>query len=68
MGKNISNSEYVIQTNGAEVCPECGHLWTEYSSGHYHDCRYFSLQDDQEEDIALEDEEPLHMPIFRPAA
>lgn len=33
-----------------ERCPECGHSWTEVGPAHFADCRYFSLDDDRDED------------------
>jgi hypothetical protein len=33
-----------------ERCSECGHLWTDSGPAHYADCRYFSLDDDRDEE------------------
>lgn len=33
-----------------ERCPECGHAWNEVGPAHFTDCRYFSLDDDRDED------------------
>jgi hypothetical protein len=33
-----------------EVCPECSHPWNDSGPAHFTDCRYFSLDDDRDED------------------
>ena len=35
-----------------ERCPECGHIWNEVGPAHFTDCRYFSLDDDRDEETA----------------
>ena len=70
MGHMTRVSEYIENGNGAEVCPECGHAWTEAGPGHEHDCRYYILEDDVDE-VEAEDEallRQLQLSLFRPAA
>ena len=31
-------------------CPECLHVWDDGGPLHFHDCRYFSLDDDRDEE------------------
>ena len=31
-------------------CPECLHVWDDGGPSHFHDCRYFSLDDDRDEE------------------
>ena len=33
-----------------EYCPECCHDWTLNGPAHFTDCRYFSLDDDRDEE------------------
>jgi hypothetical protein len=33
-----------------EYCPECDHPWTLDGPAHFDDCRYFSLDDDRDEE------------------
>ena len=70
MTRNNPLSEYVIQDDGSEVCRECGHLWSDYGSGHYHDCRYFTLEDESEDDVYEQEDVVLRSRVsqFRPAA
>ena len=35
-----------------ERCPECRHIWNEVGPAHFTDCRYFSLDDDRDEETA----------------
>ena len=35
-----------------EYCPECNHAWSPDGPAHYSDCRYFSLDDDRDEEPA----------------
>lgn len=39
----------------AEVdrCPECWHAWNEVGPAHYADCRFFSLDDDRDEEYVV---------------
>jgi hypothetical protein len=63
-------SEYFEAEDGSEVCPECGHIWNETGPGHYHDCRYFMLEDELDE-ADVEEDGSLRQPqlsLFRPAA
>ena len=50
MEKELTMSEFVLAIDGEEQCPECGHLWTDEGVAHYHDCRYFFVDGDNEED------------------
>ena len=70
MGHSRSQSEYRLRADGVEICPECGHLWSDYGAGHYHDCRYFTLEDEMEEEpIGEEDLLRLaQVSLFKPAA
>ena len=63
-------SEYIETEDGSEVCPECGHIWNETCPGHYHDCRYFTL-DVELDEVEVGEDEVLRQPqlsLFRPAA
>ncbi len=33
-----------------ERCAECSHVWDDNGPAHFTDCRYFSLDDDRDED------------------
>jgi uncharacterized Zn ribbon protein len=70
MGREKSQTEYVLQADGSEICPECGHLWNDYGAGHYHDCRYFTLGDEMEEEVFGGDDllRRAQVSLFRPAA
>ena len=69
MNPGTYESEYVLQDDGSEVCPECGHIWTENGTGHYHDCRYFTLGDTDEMDDTQEQfQHDVQLSLFRPAA
>ncbi len=52
MGQRIE--DLVFDAEVQENCPECGHSWKEDGPAHFTDCRYFSLDDDR-------DEEPLQL-------
>jgi uncharacterized Zn ribbon protein len=70
MGRKKQQTEYVLQDDGREVCPECGHLWSDYGAVHYHDCRYFMLEGEVDDDVRS-DEDVLtlaQLSLFRPAA
>jgi len=59
----------VEEVREGNQCPECGHIWTDYEQGHYHDCRYFTTTEEAEEDYELEEElRPSQLSLFRPAA
>jgi hypothetical protein len=32
--------------DGIDECPECAHIWTDGSEGHYADCRYRLYEED----------------------
>lgn len=55
-----------------EQCPECGHIWNDDEQHHYHDCRYFLLSDEREEDDFFEIDEEMSKHLkpweYRPAA
>jgi len=36
-----------------EYCPECSHTWNLEGPAHFSDCRYFSLDDDRDEESAV---------------
>jgi hypothetical protein len=40
--------EYVMHLDGMERCPECGFVWNDTGEGHYHDCRYYVLEDQED--------------------
>jgi hypothetical protein len=63
-------AEFVLTTDGQEQCPECGHLWTDEGAAHYHDCRYFFVDGDSEEDEYFFDDkiEITHLPTMKTAA
>jgi hypothetical protein len=63
-------TEFVLTTDGQEQCPECGHLWTDEGAAHYHDCRYFFIDGDSEEDEYFFDDkvETAHLPSMKTAA
>lgn len=70
MGRKSLQTEYVLQDNGREICPECGHLWSDYGAVHYHDCRYFTLEGEVEDEVYEERDELTlaQLTLFRPAA
>ncbi len=55
-----------------EQCPECGHIWIDDEQNHYHDCRYFLLEEDDSDDEFVEPNEDASPAIkswkYRPAA
>ena len=55
-----------------EQCPECGHIWIDDEQHHYHDCRYFLLSDESEDDDLFEGHEERDTTLkswkYRPAA
>jgi hypothetical protein len=45
-----------VETYGerdGEHCPECNHAWTPKGPAHFTDCRYFSLDDDRDEQPSI---------------
>ncbi len=40
-------------TDSGEHCPECGHPWYLEGPAHFTDCRYFSLDDDRDEEFPI---------------
>ena len=63
-------SEFVLTVDGREQCPECGHLWNDEGAAHYHDCRYFFVEGDSEEDEYFfeEQSEVGHITVMKTAA
>jgi hypothetical protein len=55
-----------------DQCPECGHIWSDDEQFHYHDCRYFVLaSEEDDDDFTGLNEEPnkdLLSWQYRPAA
>ncbi len=69
MRRDRMKHEDVEFVDDAEQCPECGHIWTDYEQGHYHDCRYFTLTDEGDEVFDAEvDVKSSQLSMFRPAA
>ena len=52
--------EYVMRLDGIEQCPECGHIWNDQYEGHYHDCRYFILENQEDGSSNEDDMETRH--------
>lgn len=42
--------EHIYGLEDGEHCPECSHTWTLDGPAHFTDCRYFSLDDDRDEE------------------
>ena len=69
MNGAMLSSRILVFGNGIDRCPECRHEWNDDGVCHYHDCRYFSL--DQEMDNEVDEsiyrftwaELPLSLPI-----
>jgi hypothetical protein len=62
------DAEEFDQVLESDQCPECGHIWTDYKQGHYHDCRYFTLSDESDEEFRFEEEvRPWQLSLFKPA-
>ncbi len=51
-----------IVCDESERCPECGHAWNEVGPAHFTDCRYFSLDDDRDEDPIVLPGECAYLP------
>ena len=70
MEHELTMSLYVHAIDGGDQCPECGHLWSDIGLAHYHDCRYFFVDGDSEEDECFFEEvaEPRHSPMMKTAA
>jgi len=67
--KTKKAGEEPVVADDQDQCPECGHIWTDYDQGHYHDCRYFVTADESDEDYATEENvRPSQLSLFRPAA
>jgi rRNA maturation protein Nop10 len=39
--------------DSCEHCPECGHAWYLDGPAHFADCRFFSLDDDRDEEVPM---------------
>lgn len=46
--KNRSQQTVSVEIKG---CPECHYRWDDYTQDHYPDCRYFTLDEEHEEEI-----------------
>ncbi|HTX18073.1 MAG TPA: hypothetical protein VMG34_05360 [Bacteroidota bacterium] len=62
MDREGVTSEFVLALDGKEQCPECGHLWNDEGTAHYHDCRYFYVDGENEEDDFFTEEVEEHSP------
>ncbi len=69
--------EYMFQDDLEELeapdqCPECGHIWINDEQQHYHDCRYFVLNEEDEAEDFFEEDVDAGKSIssweYRPAA
>ena len=49
--------EVQVVVEEVERCPECSHLWNDVGPAHFTDCRYFSLDDDRDEDPMVSPDE-----------
>jgi len=60
------------QLEDIDQCPECGHSWANDEPAHYHDCRYFTLEDetvgDEEEHEFQNRIREAQLSIFHPTA
>jgi len=45
--------EHTFGIEDMEDCPECYHAWFLTGSSHFSDCRYFSLDDDRDEEPSV---------------
>jgi hypothetical protein len=54
--------EYVTGFDGIEQCSECGHISSDDGERHYHDCRFFS--DENEEESTPDDSAELEVPTM----
>ena len=70
MNKEVLTTEFVQTIDGREQCPECGHLWSDEAAAHYHDCRYFFVDGDSEEDEYFFDDagDSMRRPTMKTAA
>jgi hypothetical protein len=48
-----ARDEQVYGLEDGELCPECSHTWTLSGPAHFTDCRYFSLDDDRDEEPSV---------------
>lgn len=49
-------------------CPECMHAWTDYGECHFHDCRYFWLDQEVDEECSdIEDSSVVRHVSIDPA-
>ena len=49
----IRSDHYALVQEEIDHCPVCGHAWRERGAAHFADCRYFSLDDDRDEETML---------------
>jgi hypothetical protein len=70
--ESLFSEEIDDMDEGEEQCPECGHIWVDDQQNHYHDCRYFVLSAEEDEDDFFNGEGEASKNIksweFRPAA
>ena len=60
MHNQITNEEYIMHLDGEGQCPECGHIWNGQDESHYHDCRYFVLENQEGTSFNEDDMETKH--------
>lgn len=48
-----TRDEQIYGLEDGELCPECSHTWTPRGPAHFTDCRYFSLDDERDEEPAV---------------
>lgn len=51
MRKKPKNRAQQTATVEITCCPECHYRWDDYAQNHYPDCRYFTLDEEHEEEI-----------------
>ena len=69
--ESLFSEESEIPTDEQDQCPECGHIWTDDEQSHYHDCRYFVLNDEDDDEVIEKSEDPgksIRSWEYRPAA
>jgi len=53
MNRKEISSQSTVSVPAIDRCPECMHPWTDFDECHFHDCRYFWV------DNELDDEDPI---------
>jgi len=48
-----ARDEQIYGLEDGEQCPECSHTWNLEGPAHFTDCRYFSLDDDRDEEPSV---------------